>query len=137
MEESPAESTALRLAKMDLREYPQSKDYVRGNQKTGEVYYTNSIHFAPDAPIDIFERIEKQGKFNPLIESGSITHVFLGEKRPDAGSIFNLVKRTWENTVSSQLAISPEFTICNDCHTVSPGFMREGQTAVIAADGGE
>jgi len=137
LEESPAESTALRLAKMDLREYPQSKDYVRGDQKTGEVYYTNSIHFAPDAPIDIFERIEKQGKFNPLIESGAITHVFLGEKKPDAGSIFNLLKRTWENTVSDQLVISPEFTICNDCHTVSSGYMRGGQTTVIAADGGE
>jgi len=137
LEESPAESTALRLAKMDMREYPQSKDYVQGDTKNGEVYYTNSIHFAPDAPIDIFDRIEKQAKFNPLIESGAITHVFLGEKRPDAEAIFNLVKRTWENTVSSQLTISPEFTICNDCHTVSPGFMREGQTAVIAADGGE
>jgi len=137
IEETPAESTSLRLAKIDLREYPQSKDYIRGDQRTGEVYYTNSIHFVPDAPIDIFERIEKQGKFNPLIESGSITHVFLGEKRPDAEAIFNLVKRTWENTVSSQLVISPEFTVCNDCHTVSPGFMREGQTAVIAADGGE
>jgi len=137
LEESPAESTALRLAKMDLTEYPQSKDFVRGDQKTGEVYYTNSIHFAPDAPIDIFERIEKQGKFNPLIESGSITHVFLGEKRPDAESIFNLVKKTWENTVSSQLTISPEFTVCNNCHVVSPGYMRENETAVIAADGGE
>jgi len=137
MEETPAESTSLRLAKIDLRSYPQSKDYVRGDQKKGEVYYTNSIHFAPDAPVDIIERIEKQGKFNPLIESGSITHVFLGEQRPNPESIFNLVKKTWEKTTSDQMTISPEFTVCNDCHKVSPGFMRgEKQVAALAADGG-
>jgi len=132
LEETPAESTSLRLAKVDLNEYPQSKDYVRGNKKTGELYYTNSIHFAPDAPVDIFERIEKQGKFNPLIESGAITHVFLGEQKPDSKSILKLVERTWKYTQSSQITISPEFTFCNDCHKVSRGY-----SLPLAADGGE
>jgi ribonucleoside-triphosphate reductase len=124
LEETPAESASLRLAKLDLREYPESKDYVRGDQKTGEVYYTNSIHFTPDAPVDILERIEKQAKFNTLIESGAITHVFLGEQKPDIESVYNLVKRTWENTQSAQITISPEFTVCNDCHKVSRGYRR-------------
>lgn len=122
LEETPAESAAFRLAKVDLKLFPESKNYVKGNQKTGEIYYTNSIHFIPDAPIDITERIEKQAKFNTLIESGAITHVFLGEQRPDPMSVFQLVKGTWENTPSSQIVISPEFTVCNDCHQVSPGF---------------
>jgi ribonucleoside-triphosphate reductase len=88
------------------------------------VYYTNSIHLVPDAPVDITERIEKQGKFNNLIESGCITHVFVGEQRPTAESILNLVKKTWENTDSAQIVISPEFTVCNSCKKVSPGFAR-------------
>jgi len=125
LEESPAESASLRMAKMDLKEFPESKDMVRGNLETGEVYYTNSIHLTADAPVDIIERIEKQGKFNPLIESGAITHIFLGEQKPDPESIFNLVKRTWENTDSAQITISPEFTVCEDCHTVSRGYNRE------------
>ncbi len=124
LEESPAESASLRFARTDLKLFPESKDYVRGNQKTGEVYYTNSIHFVPDAEIDITERIEKQGKFHPLIESGAITHIFVGEKRPSAESIFNLVKKTWENTQTAQITISPEFTVCEDCHKISPGWGR-------------
>jgi len=125
LEESPAESASLRLAKVDIKEFPESMEYVRGNLNSGEVYYTNSIHLAPDAPVDIIERIDKQGRFNPLIESGAITHVFLGEQKPDPESIFNLVKRTWENTQSAQITISPEFTVCEDCHKVSRGYMRE------------
>lgn len=124
LEESPAESTSLRLAKIDLSKFPEAKDYVRGNKENGEVYYTNSIHFAPDAPISIVERIEKQGKFNSLIESGSITHVFVGEHLPDADSIANLVKKTWETTQSAQLVFSPEFTVCDDCKKTYLGFRR-------------
>ena len=124
LEETPAESASMRLAKVDLIEYPESAKYIRGNQKTKEIYYTNSVHFASDAPVDIIERIEGQAKFNALIESGAITHCFVGEKMPSAKSIENLLKKTFYNTQSSQIVISPEFTVCNDCHSVSPGYNR-------------
>jgi ribonucleoside-triphosphate reductase (formate) len=127
LEESPAESTSLRLAKIDLEKFPESKDFVRGSIDKGEVYYTNSVHFVPDAPISIGERIEKQGKFNSLIESGSITHVFVGENLPDADSIANLVKKTWDSTQSAQLVFSPEFTVCDDCKRVYLGFRRDAE----------
>lgn len=125
LEETPAESTSMRFAKVDLQEFPESKDYVRGDMDSGRVYYTNSIHLRADAPVDITERIEKQGKFNNLIEAGCITHVFLGEQRPSPESIYNLVKRTWENTQSAQIVISPEFTFCRDCNKLSAGYKRE------------
>ena len=124
LEETPAESTSLRFAKVDMQEYPESKDFVRGNIDKGEVYYTNSVHLEADAPIDIIERIEKQGKFNPIIEAGAITHIFVGEKKPGADAIFSLVKKTWDNTQSAQITISPEFTVCEDCHQVSRGYDR-------------
>jgi len=124
LEESPAESAALRLAKVDLQSYPESANYIRGDKGKGHVYYTNSIHFEADADIDITERIEKQGKFNTLIESGCITHVFLGEQKPSTESIFNIVKKTWDNTQSAQITISPEFTFCEDCKRISRGFAR-------------
>jgi transcriptional regulator NrdR len=124
LEETPAESTSLRMARIDLMEYPESKDFVRGDIEKGEVYYTNSIHLEADAPVDITERIEKQGRFNPIIEAGAITHVFVGEKKPSPEAIFSLIKKTWDNTQSAQLTISPEFTVCDDCHTVSRGYDR-------------
>jgi len=59
-----------------------------------------------------------------LIESGAITHCFVGEKMPSAKSIANLVEKTFKHTQSSQIVISPEFTVCEDCHTISPGYQR-------------
>ncbi|MBD3310270.1 anaerobic ribonucleoside-triphosphate reductase [Candidatus Woesearchaeota archaeon] len=131
LEESPAESASLRLAKVDMREYPESREYVRGDIEKGQVYYTNSIHLVPDADVDIIERIEKQSKFNQLIESGAITHVFVGEKRPSPDAILELVKKTWENTQTAQITISPEFTVCEDCNRVSPGYLREETSEVL------
>ena len=124
LEESPAESASLRMAKVDLQEYPESRDFVRGNIEKGEVYYTNSVHLEADAPVDIIERIEKQGKFNPIIEAGAITHIFVGEKKPHPDAILEIIQKAWENTQSAQITISPEFTVCEDCHSVSRGYDR-------------
>lgn len=124
LEESPAESASFRFAKVDLKYYKEAQDIVRGDKEKGNIYYTNSVHFAPDAPIDIVERIVGQGRFHSMIESGAITHVFVGEKRPSAESIFKLVKKTWENTQTAQITVSPEFTFCDDCRKISPGYGR-------------
>lgn len=124
LEESPAESAAGRLAKIDLREFPDSKKVIKGNSNGDESYYTNSIHFAAAAPVDLITRIIKQSKFHPLIKSGAIIHAFVGESRPSPESIYNLVKKVWENTQCCQLTISPEFTICNTCSEVSRGLQE-------------
>ena len=124
LEESPAESAAGRLAKIDLQEFPDSEKVVKGNSNGDESYYTNSIHFAASAPIDLVTRIIKQSKFHPLIKSGAIIHAFVGESRPSPESIYNLVKKVWEHTQCSQLTISPEFTICNVCNEVSRGLQE-------------
>jgi anaerobic ribonucleoside-triphosphate reductase len=122
LEESPAESAAGRLAKIDLQEFPDSEKVIKGNSDGDESYYTNSIHFAASAPVDLITRIIKQSKFHPLIKSGAIIHAFVGENRPSPESIYNLIKKVWENTQCSQLTISPEFTICNTCSEVSRGL---------------
>jgi len=122
LEESPAESAARRLAKVDLREFPQSREVIKGDPRKDTSYYTNSIHFAASAPVSMLDRIIKQSKFHPLIESGAIIHAFVGESKPSAESIENLVRKAWENTECAQLTISPEFTICNDCARMSRGL---------------
>ena len=116
LEESPAESAARRLAKVDMRRYPEAAEVVRGSAADDSYYYTNSIHLRADAPVDMLTRIIKQSKFHGIIESGAIIHAFVGEERPPADSILNLVRKTWEKTHAAQLTISPEFTICNDCY---------------------
>jgi ribonucleoside-triphosphate reductase len=123
LEESPAESASRRFVMIDLASYPkESKSVIRGDLSKDEAYYTNSIHLRADAPVDIITRIEKQSKFHTLIESGAIIHAFVGEKLPPAESILNLITKTWKNTACSQLTISPEFTICNDCKKLTMGI---------------
>ncbi|MDR1535184.1 MAG: anaerobic ribonucleoside-triphosphate reductase [Planctomycetota bacterium] len=124
MEESPAESAARRLAKIDLKRYPDAIDFMRGDLESDEIYYTNSVHLRPDADEGIVDRIIKQAKFHSLIESGAIIHAFVGESRPSAGAIASLVRKTFEKTKAAQLTISPEFTICRSCHRVGAGISQ-------------
>lgn len=123
LEESPAESSGYRLAKLDMKYYPeQTRKVIKGNIQNNEYYYTNSIHLAVDAPIDYTERVEKQSLFHPLIEAGSIVHIWLGENEPSPESIENFVIKTFKNTHCAQIAFSPEFTVCDNCRRTSRGL---------------
>ncbi len=122
LEESPAESATRRLAKVDMREFPEAMNVVEGDIDNDKYYYTNSIHFRANAPLSLVERIEKQSKFHTMIESGAIIHAFIGEEHPSPKSILNLVHKTWKRTQAAQITISPEFTICNDCHKTGRGL---------------
>jgi ribonucleoside-triphosphate reductase len=125
LEESPAESAARRLAKTDLQRFPQAASFVRGDPKTRDVYYTNSIHLRADAPVDLATRLRMQAKFHTLIESGAIVHAFVGEHRPSPAAVKSLVRLAWEKTQVAQITISPEFTLCGSCHRMIPGLKSE------------
>ncbi len=122
LEESPAESAARRLAKVDLVRFPEAEGVLKGDIDNDQMYYTNSIHLRADAPVDLFTRIRLQSKFHRAIESGAIIHAFVGEERPPAASIMSLVEKTYRHTQAAQLTVSPEFTICEDCHRSTPGL---------------
>ena len=125
LEESPAESAARRLAKVDMRLFPEAETLVKGDRSNDEYYYTNSIHLRADAPVDLITRIRAQAKFHPLIESGAIIHAFVGEQRPNWRSILNLVRKTYENTQAAQLVISPEFSVCSVCGKMTNGLVQQ------------
>jgi ribonucleoside-triphosphate reductase (formate) len=126
LEESPAESAGYRLAKLDMKYWPaQTAAVVKGDLANRNYYYTNSIHLAVDAPVDYIERVEKQSRFHPLIDAGAIVHVWLGESEPDAGSIRSFVVKTFRNTQCSQIAFSPEFTVCEACDRTSRGLLAQ------------
>jgi ribonucleoside-triphosphate reductase len=72
--------------------------------------------------MNAIDRVKLEGLFHPLIDAGALTHVWLGESRPDASSISNFVKKTFRETQSAQIAFSPEFTSCADCGQTSRGL---------------
>jgi len=119
IEETPAESTTRRFAKVDRQRFEKAKEVVKGTEENP--YYTNSIHFSPDADIGITDRIIGQSKFHELIESGAIVHAYIGEKRPEKEAIKHLVKKTLEDTRCSQLVFSPTYTECDVCGNIMAG----------------
>jgi len=124
LEQTPAESTSYRFARLDLRYFsPLSGRVVKGDIASGEIYYTNSTHLNVHAPMNPIERVTNEGKFHPLIEAGSISHIWLGEAQPTKEAIADFVIKTFRNTRNDQIAFSPEFTTCNRCHRTSRGLM--------------
>ncbi|NYT12100.1 MAG: anaerobic ribonucleoside-triphosphate reductase [Methanomassiliicoccales archaeon] len=116
LEQTPAESTAYRFAKLDMKYFPlQAPTAIRGNRTTGEIYYTNSTYLNVGSNIGAIERVKMEGLYHPLIEAGALTHVWLGESKPPAESIAAFVKKTFHNTQNTQIAFSPEFTSCLSC----------------------
>ena len=123
LEQTPAESTAYRLAKLDLEHFREKAEKtVKGRIDAGEVYYTNSTYLNVGVPIDPVERVKKEGKFHPMIHAGALTHIWLGEARPDPESIANFVTKTFKNTTNDQIAFSPEFTSCLECGRTARGL---------------
>jgi ribonucleoside-triphosphate reductase len=123
MEQTPAESAAHRLARLDLEHFPnETINVVKGNNENNSVYYTNSTYLNVSVPIDPIERVKTEGKFHDMIEAGALTHVWLGESQPSKESIANFVVKTFNNSRNAQIAFSPEFTTCNDCFKTSRGL---------------
>ncbi|HNQ35112.1 MAG TPA: anaerobic ribonucleoside-triphosphate reductase [bacterium] len=126
LEQTPAESTAYRMAKLDLAHFPiQAGKVVKGTPENGGVYYTNSTYLNVTAPLAPGEKVKQEGLFHPLIEAGALTHVWLGESKPDPLALANFVKKTFTATQNAQIAFSPEFTACLDCGRVSRGLSKE------------
>jgi ribonucleoside-triphosphate reductase len=123
LEQTPAESTAYRFAKLDLREFsPRSGHVVKGDISRGEIYYSNSTYLNVGNVMNPIDRAYKEGLFHPLIEAGALTHIWMGEARPSKESLANFVMKVFRNTENEQIAFSPEFTTCTDCGRTARGL---------------
>src|SRR5512143_925608 len=99
IEQTPAESTAYRMARLDLRNYRDSAlQTVKGNIEDGSAYYTNSTYLNVGQPIDPIDRVYREGKFHDMIEAGALTHVWLADARPPKEAIANFVLKTFHHT---------------------------------------
>ncbi len=118
LEATPAESTAFRLAKHDLKHYP---DIVTANSaEDSSPYYTNSSHLPVGYTEDIFTALDIQDELQTLYTSGTVFHAFLGEKLPDWKAAANLVKKIAENYRLPYYTLSPTYSVCKT-HGYIPG----------------
>ncbi len=77
LEQTPAESTAYRFAKLDLRDYrDHAQNFVRGDVATGHIYYTNSTCLPVGSSENPIERVRTEGLFHPA-DRGRLHHPYL------------------------------------------------------------
>jgi len=110
LEATPAESTTYRLAKHDVKKYP---DIITAAKNPGDTpYYTNSSHLPVGYTTDIFEALAIQDDLQTLYTSGTVFHAFLGEKLPDWKTAAALVRKIAENFKLPYYTMSPTYSIC-------------------------
>ncbi len=109
LEATPAESTAYRLAKHDVKRFGDIKT-AGGENETP--YYTNSSHLPVGYTEDIFAALDVQDELQTLYTSGTVFHAFLGEKLPDWKSAANLVRKIAENYKLPYYTMSPTYSVC-------------------------
>jgi len=109
LEATPAESTSYRLAKHDLKRFP---DIITASERGKTPYYTNSSHLPVGYSSDIFDALDIQDDLQTLYTSGTVFHAFMGEKLPDWKAAANLVKKIAENYRLPYYSISPTYSVC-------------------------
>ena len=111
LEATPAESTSFRLAKHDLKRYP---DIITASDKDRTPYYTNSSHLPVGYTEDIFTALDIQDDLQTLYTSGTVFHAFLGQKLPDWKAAANLVRKIAENYKLPYYTMSPTYSVCSE-----------------------
>ena len=111
LEATPAESTAFRLAKHDVKRFP---DIITATEKGNAPYYTNSSHLPVGFTSDIFDALDIQDDLQTLYTSGTVFHAFLGEKLPDWKAAASIVRKIAENYKLPYYTLSPTYSVCSE-----------------------
>lgn len=108
LEATPAEGTTYRFAKEDRRRYPGILQ--AGSER--QPYYTNSTQLPVGFTSDPFEALARQEPLQRLYTGGTVLHLYLGERLPDARACRSLVRRALENFRLPYITVTPTFSIC-------------------------
>ncbi len=111
LEATPAESTTYRLAKHDVKRYP---DIITAGAEGDTPYYTNSSHLPVEFTADIFDALDIQDELQTLYTSGTVFHAFLGEKLENWQTAAKLVRTIAENYKLPYYTMSPTYSVCKD-----------------------
>jgi anaerobic ribonucleoside-triphosphate reductase len=135
---TPAESTAQRFAIADLLtdryrepaeklikgDVGQAKFLLNNRKKDVPIYYSNGTHLDVGAKVGLFERMNIEQKFFPLLNGGNMLHIWLGDANPDPEALYKLTKRITTQSNIGYYAYTKDLTVCSNCGKVTSP-MRE------------
>jgi ribonucleoside-triphosphate reductase len=130
---TPAESTAQRFAISDLitkgyrdnaeklvrGDVGQAKFLLKNHKKDVPIYYSNGTHLDVGANIGLFERMNIEQKFFPLLNGGNMLHIWLGDANPDPEALYKLTKRITTQSNIGYYAYTKDLTVCSTCGKVT------------------
>ena len=109
LEAVPGEGASYRLARIDREMYG---DKIIQSGEGDVTYYTNSTQL-PVQINDIWFAISHQNQLQPLYNSGTVFHVFVGESMENNyKAIPHFIKAVFSKTKLPYLSITPTFSIC-------------------------
>ena len=110
-----------RLARLDLRFASHTSAVNAGSESSADVFYTNSAKLPVKSAVDAFDRIRLEGELQAGMIRNATTDVWIGAALPRPEQLAELISKTFYETQTSTITFSPEFTICDVCHTVQRG----------------
>lgn len=113
-----------RLARLDLKFADHPGDAgAPGSGSSAEIFYTNSIKLPVKSSVGAFDRIRIESDLQGGMIRNAVTDLWLGAALPPTEKLVELISKAFHKTQASAIAFSPEFTICDVCHTVLRGLL--------------
>lgn len=105
---SPIESTTYRFAKCLKKRFP--KEWA---ELSGKDYLTNSYHINVTEPIDAFEKLRIEAKFQKLSPGGCISYVEIPNMQNNIPAVMELIKYIYNNIMYAELNTKSDY--CMNC----------------------
>jgi anaerobic ribonucleoside-triphosphate reductase len=110
LEATPAEGTTYRLAREDKKRFPE----ILQAGTPDAPYYTNSSQLPVGATDDPFWALTMQEGLQRKYTGGTVFHLYMGERIPDATQCKRLVRRVLERFRVPYITVTPTFSVCPD-----------------------
>ncbi len=103
---TPLESTTYKFAKALQKRFGIIKDI------TDKSYITNSYHVHVTEPIDAFEKLELEAKFQALSPGGAISYVEVPNMQNNIEAVLEVMKFIYDNIMYAELNTKSDFCQC-------------------------
>jgi len=119
---TPLESTTYRFAKCLQKRF----GVIKGVTDKG--YITNSYHVHVTEPIDAFEKLTLEAKFQTLAPGGAISYVEVPNMQQNLDAVLEIMKFIYDNIMYAELNTKSDY--CHEC-----GF--DGEITVVTDEDGK
>ena len=122
---SPAESLCYKFATKTRERYPEKFQELFGNKK----YFENSYHIASSEPIDPFEKIKFEGKFQPLAPGGNLSYIESVDLSNNIEALYPIIEAIYNDIMYCEINIKTSYChVCGLTQTIDVHKDESGNT---------